>query len=70
MALLLRNVNFAVSCDKTDTLYEGVDIFIVDGKIEAIGIDLDVGAEQVINCTDMICYPGLINTHHHLYQFF
>ena len=70
MALLLRNVNFAVSCDKTDTVYEGVDIFIVDGKIEAIGIDLDVGAERVINCTDMICYPGLINTHHHLYQFF
>ena len=70
MALLLRNVSFAVSCDKTDTVYEGVDILIDGGKIEAIGIDLDVGAERVINCTDMICYPGLVNTHHHLYQMF
>ena len=70
MALLLRNVNYAVTCDKTDTVYEGVDILIDDGRIQAIGIDLDVGAEQVINCTNMICYPGLINTHHHLYQIF
>lgn len=70
MALLLRNVSCAVSCDKNDTVYEGVDIFINNGKIEAIGKDLYVGAEKVINCTDLICYPGLINTHHHLYQMF
>ncbi len=70
MTLLLRNVCSAVSCDKTDTVYEGVDIFIKDSKIESIGIDLDVGAQRVINCTNMICYPGLVNTHHHLYQFF
>ena len=70
MALLLRNVSCVVSCDKTDTVYEGVDIYIKDGKIENIGIDLDVGAQRVINCTNMLCFPGLVNTHHHLYQMF
>lgn len=70
MALLLRNVRSVVSCDITDTVYENVDIFIKDGKIESIGVDLDVGAERVINCTNMLCYPGLVNTHHHLYQIF
>lgn len=70
MTLLLKNVNSVVSCDKADTVYEGVDIFIKDGLIERIGAELDVNAERVIDCSDMICYPGLINTHHHLYQMF
>lgn len=70
MTLLLRNVSCVVSCDCDDTVYERVDIFIKDGVIDSIGVDLDVGAQRVINCTNMICYPGLVNTHHHLYQFF
>ena len=70
MALLLRNVRCVVSCDKRDTVYEKVDIFCKDGVIKAIGKDLHVGAEQVINCTELLCYPGLVNTHHHFYQIF
>ena len=70
MALLLRNVRCVVSCDERDTVYEKVDIYCKDGVIEAIGRDLDVGAEQVINCSELLCYPGLVNTHHHFYQIF
>ena len=70
MALLLRNVRCVVSCDKNDTVYEKVDVFTKDGVILAIGKDLDVAAEQVINCTNLLCYPGLVNTHHHFYQVF
>ncbi len=70
MALLLRNVRCIVSCDKHDNIYEKVDIFCEDGMIRAIGKDLDVGAEQVINCTELLCFPGLVNTHHHFYQLF
>lgn len=70
MALLLRNVRCVVSCDERDTVYEKVDIFCKDGVIEAIGRDLDVGAEQVVNCSELLCYPGLVNTHHHFYQIF
>lgn len=70
MALLLRNVRCIVSCDKNDTVYEKVDVFCKDGVIQAIGKDLDVAAERVINCTEYLCYPGLVNTHHHFYQIF
>lgn len=70
MALLLRNVRCIVSCDKNDTVYEKVDIFCEDGVIKAIGKDLDIAAEKVINCTEYLCYPGLVNTHHHFYQIF
>lgn len=70
MALLLRNVRCVVSCDEHDTVYEKVDIYCKDGVIEAIGKDLDVGAEQVVNCSELLCYPGLVNTHHHFYQIF
>ena len=70
MALLLRNVRCIVSCDENDTLYERVDVFCENGVIKQIGKDLDVAAEKVINCSNMLCYPGLINTHHHMCQFF
>ena len=70
MALLLRNVRCVVSCDENDTVYEKVDVFCEDGVIKGIGKDLDVAAERVINCTDYLCYPGLVNTHHHMYQLF
>ena len=68
MALMLRNVRCVVSCDRHDNVYEKVDIYCKDGVIEAIGKDLDIGAEQVINCSELLCYPGLVNTHHHFYQ--
>ena len=70
MSLLLKNISTVVSCDTSDTVYEGVDIYIKSGKIEQIGKDLKCESDRVIDCTHMICYPGLINTHHHLYQYF
>lgn len=70
MTLLLKNISCVVSCDKADTVYESVDIFIKNGMIECIGDVADARAERVIDCSNMICYPGLINTHHHLYQMF
>lgn len=39
--------------------------------IKSIGNNLpDTDADTVIDGTGMICYPGLVNTHHHLYQVF
>ena len=70
MATLFRNVKSIVSCDDKDTIYTGVDVYCEDGFIREIGKDLDVGAREVYNCTGMIMYPGLINTHHHFYQIF
>ena len=68
--LLLRNIRFAVSCDGADRCLEGTDILCRDGLIQEMGPGLTAQADEVIDCTGMLCYPGLVNTHHHLYQCF
>ena len=68
--LLLRNIRFAVTCDGADRCLEGTDILCRDGFIREMGPGLAAQADEVIDCTGMLCYPGLVNTHHHLYQCF
>lgn len=68
--LLIKNISAIVSCDGQDTVYQGADIYIEDNLIRAIGPNLGITADTVIDGTNMLCYPGLINTHHHLYQQF
>lgn len=68
-SLLIKNARFIVSCDDDDTLWERVNLLIQDGVIVSIGHDYQK-ADQVIDASRMAVYPGLINTHHHLYQIF
>ena len=67
--LLIKNARYVISCDDNDTLYERVNLFIRDGVIRSIGPDFHQ-ADSVIDAAYMAVYPGLINTHHHLYQLF
>ena len=67
--LLIKNARYVISCDDNDTLYERVNLFIRDGVIRSIGPDFHQ-ADSVIDAASMSVYPGLINTHHHLYQLF
>ena len=68
--LLLKNIRTLVSCDDNDKVYENVDLYAEDGFIREIGTALDRKADRVIHAEHMLCYPGLVNTHHHLYQVF
>jgi 8-oxoguanine deaminase len=45
-------------------------LFIRDGMIEQVGptADLPAAADEVLDLTDHVVLPGLVNTHHHLYQ--
>ena len=67
--LLIKNARYIVSCDDKDTLYERTNLSIKDGVIASIGRDYHT-ADQIIDASSMVVYPGLINTHHHLYQIF
>lgn len=40
-----------------------------DGVIEAIGAS-EAMADETIDASGMLVYPGLVNVHHHLYQYF
>ena len=68
--LLIRNIKTLVSCDEQDTVYENIDLYAENGIIRAIGPKLDRQADEVLDASHMLCYPGLVNTHHHLYQQF
>lgn len=66
-SLLLKNVRYLVSCDGDDRVYENVNVFIEGGWIRYIGAEVRP-ARDVVDARDMVVYPGLVNTHHHLYQ--
>ena len=68
--LLIKNIRTLVSCGSADTVYENVDLYAENGFIKAIGASLDRKADKTIDASHMLCYPGLVNTHHHLYQVF
>ena len=67
--LLVKNIRTLVSGDGSDNVYENVNLYCKDGLIEYIGPD-EKEADVVIDGSGMLCYPGLVNAHHHLYQVF
>ena len=69
-SLLIRNLNTMVTCDDSDQVLSAVDLYCEGGFIRAIGPDLPQTADVTIDGSHYWCYPGLVNTHHHLYQVF
>ncbi|MFM7649378.1 MAG: 8-oxoguanine deaminase, partial [Acidimicrobiaceae bacterium] len=43
-------------------------VAITDGFVSAIGNGMPPEAKQVVDASDCLVTPGLVNTHHHLYQ--
>lgn len=68
-SLLIKNVKYLVSCDSQDRVLTNVNIYIEDGIIVDIS-EKEWIADTTIDGADLCMYPGLINTHHHLYQIF
>ena len=68
-SIFLKNIRYLVTCDDTDNLFENINMYIENGEIKYIGNEVKL-ANEIIDATDMVMYPGLINTHHHLYQIF
>lgn len=68
-SILIKNVNTIVTCDSKDSVIKNSNIFIENGTFKSISSDM-LPADKVIDGSNMIVYPGLINTHHHLYQTF
>ena len=66
--LLVRHARVLVTMDGAEI--EDGAIFARDGWIEAVGTtaDLPSGADETVDLSGHIVLPGLVNTHHHLYQ--
>ncbi|HEY8117173.1 MAG TPA: 8-oxoguanine deaminase, partial [Actinomycetota bacterium] len=44
------------------------DVAVRDGRIEAVGAVAEEPGDEVIRCDGDLITAGLVNTHHHLYQ--
>lgn len=68
-SLLLENVKYLVTCDDQDGMLTDVNLLVEGGVITYIGTEKKT-ADHIIDASRMVIYPGLINSHHHLYQTF
>ena len=68
--LLARNAHILVTMDGARREIAGGGLFSRDGMIEAVGPshELPQTADEVLDLQNHIVIPGLVNTHHHLYQ--
>lgn len=67
--IFIKDINSLITCDKYDNVFKNVNVFIENGVIKSIDNNI-YEADEIIDGRDMYVYPGLINTHHHLYQTF
>jgi len=65
--LLLKNADHILTMDDQRRELHGADILLRDGVIAAIGPDLGTTG-HTLSAKGCVITPGLVNTHHHLYQ--
>lgn len=71
--LLLRHARLLITMNDAGDLLPDGALFVRDGWIEWTGRTEEIPvayqtADRVIDATDHVVLPGLVNTHHHLYQ--
>ncbi len=65
--LLLKNADVVVTMDDARRELKSVNVLVEGKRIKSIG-DADAKADETINLSGHVLMPGLINTHHHMYQ--
>ncbi|WP_340270507.1 8-oxoguanine deaminase [Sulfitobacter pontiacus] len=65
--LLIRNADCLLTMDETRRELVSADVLLRDGVVVAVGHNLTTEGE-VIEASGCVVTPGLVNTHHHLYQ--
>jgi len=68
--LLIRNATLLVTQDAARREIADGALFARDGVIEAVGPtdELPSEADEILDARGQVVIPGLVNTHHHMYQ--
>ncbi len=68
--LLVRNARLVAAMDGQRTEIAGGWVAVTDGFVSGVGPagSEPAGAARTVDAADCLVTPGLINTHHHLYQ--
>ena len=67
--VLIQNAQAVVTVDSQDRVLRDANILVEDQVIRYVGSEARE-ADRVIDASGCYVYPGLVNTHHHLYQTF
>ena len=65
--ILIRGAAVVVTMDGARRELAGADVLVRGGQIAAVGTGLETSGE-VVQAAGCVVTPGLVNTHHHLYQ--
>jgi len=68
--LLIKNARVVVTMDEQRREIDNGAIYVRGNVIEQVGLttDLPQSADEVIDASGHVVIPGLVNTHHHMYQ--
>ena len=66
--ILIKGAHTVITMDDTRRELAGADVLIRDGIIADVGVGLIAMDAEVVNASGCVVTPGLVNTHHHLYQ--
>jgi cytosine/adenosine deaminase-related metal-dependent hydrolase len=69
-SLLIRDIHTLVTMDDRRSILEGAWLYALDGEIREVGRGAPPRrkADRTLRASHLLAVPGLINTHHHLYQ--
>jgi len=68
--LLIKNIDLLVTMDDQRRELHHTNLYIENSFIKAVGDagELPASADDVLDLTGHIVFPGFVNTHHHFYQ--
>ncbi len=66
--ILIKNADVVVTMNVTQDELAGADVLVRGGVIAAVGPGITAPGAEVIEAKGCVVTPGLVNTHHHLYQ--
>ncbi|MFN3721415.1 MAG: 8-oxoguanine deaminase [Paracoccaceae bacterium] len=66
--ILIRHADVVVTMDASRWEVAGADVLLRGGVVAAVGQGLVAEGAEVVEARGCVVTPGLVNTHHHLYQ--
>jgi len=66
--ILVRGADVVVTMDDARREVAGGDVLLRGGEIVGVGQALDAPGAEIVEARGCVVTPGLVNTHHHLFQ--
>jgi cytosine/adenosine deaminase-related metal-dependent hydrolase len=66
-SFLINNIDYGLTCNREGDRFSGA-IRVQDGRITDIGHLQPRQGERIVDASGCVVAPGLVNTHHHLFQ--